>query len=56
MNQPKVSFRLPADELQEIDNLVKDGEYPARSDFFRTAVLSELHYQRNRKLTRERLP
>lgn len=38
MNTPKISFRLPQEQLNKIDILVKAGIFKDRSAFLRTAI------------------
>lgn len=34
----RVTFRLPKGQLEDVEDLVDDGEYPNRSEVFREAV------------------
>ena len=34
----RVTFRAPAEQIEEIEQLVDDGEYPNRSEAVRDAV------------------
>jgi len=45
----KVSFRLPECDLQEIDFLIQQKCYSARSNFFRSVVLSEIALAKERR-------
>lgn len=38
MNTPKISFRLPQEQLNKIDILVKAGIFKDRSAFLRIAI------------------
>ena len=38
MASPRVNFRLPKKTLDDVDQLIKDGKFRDRSEFFNTAT------------------
>ena len=45
MKSPRVNFRLPKDQLQAVDQLIKNEVFQDRSEFFRKATEQLLqHY------------
>lgn len=47
----RVTFRMPARQVEEVEEMVDEGQFPSRSEALRTAV-REMLKNRNRRVGR----